>query len=829
MIDPPDVYESNVHLFGATSSPFCANFALQKTALELDSLDPSTVSAVRDGFYVDDCLLSCTNVAEASELVQNLQRVLARGGFHLTKWSLNRSEALSSVSKENRAVNSVNLDLQKCSYQRALGILWDVDTDCLRFQVDLPDRPPTRRGILSTVASLYDPLGFVAPLLMPARSLLQDQCHLNMGWDVLVDETALRTWKKWLTNIRSISCLEIPRCLIIKPESELQLHVFADASTKGYGAVAYVRATTSVEQYSCKFLMGKSRVNPKKFMTVPRLELTAATLAVRLMRSLVVELKLNFSRVTMWTDSAIVLHCIRNTSTRFVTFVANRLRQIHDGSESSQWRHVPTSLNPADLASRGISDAASREMNFWLEGPRFLWKSENEWPVNMVSEPVSIDCLKYKHEVICANVNVANATIIDNLLSYFSSWFKLQRAAAWLARFSVYYSVMKGRHDISLRLGYLSVSELRMAQDNIVRIVLRQYFAKELKLMQRIDSDDRTWPKSSPIRNLNPILVNGIIRVGGRLKTSQLGFVSKHPVILPGAHHVTKLIIRHYNESNGHVGLSHTLATVRKYFWVIKGATTVKRVLRQYMSCRIGFSQVSEQVMANLPEARVLPGEFPFASVGIDYFGLILTRINRSVVKRYGCLFSCMKTRAVHIEVASSLTVDSFIMALMRFISRRGKPIEIFSDNGTNFVGADIELRKLIASWNQTRLSNEMLQRNIEWNFNPPSASHRGGLWERFIRSVRRILCSVSKEQILSDEVLYTYLTEVERILNDRPLVPVYDDSNVIDVLTPNKLLLLRSSEGLVEGEVDMRSRYTRQWRRSQHLARTFWKRWMTE
>ena len=255
----------------------------------------------------------------------------------------------------------------------------------------------------------------------------------------------------------------------------------------------------------------------------------------------------------------------------------------------------------------------------------------------------------------------------------------------------------------------------------------------------------------------------------------------------------------------------------------------MKRVLRQCMSCRIRFSRVAEQVMANLPEARVLPGEFPFASVGIDYFGPILTRINRSVVKRYGCLFSCMKTRAVHIEVASSLTVDSFIMALMRFISRRGKPIEIFSDNGTNFVGAEIELRKLIASWNQTRLSNEMLQRNIEWNFNPPSASHRGGVWERIIRSVRRILCSVSKEQILSDEVLYTYLTEVERILNDRPLVPVYDDSNVIDVLTPNKLLLLRSSEGLVEGEVDMRSRYTRQWRRSQHLARTFWKRWMTE
>jgi hypothetical protein len=227
--------------------------------------------------------------------------------------------------------------------------------------------------------------------------------------------------------------------------------------------------------------------------------------------------------------------------------------------------------------------------------------------------------------------------------------------------------------------------------------------------------------------------------------------------------------------------------------------------------------------MANLPAVRVTAGEPPFTYTGVDFFGPFIIKRGRSEIKRYGCLFTCLRVRAVHIEIVYTLETDSFINALQRFMSRRGQVKEIYSDNGTNFVGAKREL-------NQTKIDNFLKQRFIQWHFNPPAASHMGGVWERVIRSIRRILTAVLTLQKIDEEGLSTLFCIVESVLNGRPLTVVSDDCKDLQPLTPNHLLMLQGDVQLTAGEFIKTDLYCRRrWRQVQYLADIFWQRWLRE
>ena len=196
---------------------------------------------------------------------------------------------------------------------------------------------------------------------------------------------------------------------------------------------------------------------------------------------------------------------------------------------------------------------------------------------------------------------------------------------------------------------------------------------------------------------------------------------------------MTKLIIDHYHGICGNSAREYVLALTRQKYWITKGSSAVKRVLARCVSCRRRQAPLCYQRMADLPESRVLPDKPPFTSVGVDYFGPFQVRRGRSLMKRYGVIFTCLAIRAVQLEVAHCLDTDSFLLALRRFIARRGQVKEIFSDNGTNF-----ELRDAISYWNQEKIHKSLLQKNIKWSFNPPYGSHFGGIWERCIRPFER-------------------------------------------------------------------------------------------
>ena len=334
-------------------------------------------------------------------------------------------------------------------------------------------------------------------------------------------------------------------------------------------------------------------------------------------------------------------------------------------------------------------------------------------------------------------------------------------------------------------------------------------------------------PKNSSIRNLNPFLSpEGLLRVGGRTSATNAP-ICQHPILVPHSHLISRRIaLESHNRT--HLGTEWVLADLRNKFWITKGRVVVKSVLRECCTCRRLFAAGAEQKMADLPFERLEAFKAPFSYVGIDCFGPFYVKQGRSEIKRYGCIFSCLSIRAVHIEKLCTLDSDSLLNALRRFIARRGKPEKVFCDNGTNLVGASRELAKCMKELRTDRIYEYCLKEDIQWIFNPPLASHMGGSWERMIRTVRKVFAGVFNARYrMTDEVLETILCEIECIVNGRPITKLNDDPNDAASLSPNQLLLLKTCQTCPPCVSDSRDVYKRRWKFVQYVANQFWQKWM--
>ena len=371
------------------------------------------------------------------------------------------------------------------------------------------------------------------------------------------------------------------------------------------------------------------------------------------------------------------------------------------------------------------------------------------------------------------------------------------------------------------------MTEMNQAEKKILQYIQRQYYPDEVARLGK----NKCIPKSSSLYTLEPMLdEDELLRLGGRLAEAPIPYDAKYPYILPRDHHVAELVVREVHEEAYHSGREHILALVRERFWIPRGRPLVKKVLQKCTVCKRLRGPTEIQKMADLPSERLTPHKPAFQSVGVDCFGPFQVKRGRSQEKRYGCLFTCMTTRAIHIEKLSTLDADSFINALVRFCARRGKPETIRSDNGTNFVGGQRELNQAIKSWNEAnKTKKHLLLNHITWEFNPPSASHMGGIWERQIRTARKVMNAILRNQVLDDERLDTVFCEVEQVVNSRPLTPVPDDPKDASALTPNHLLLLRDIPVLCSGPYSKGDIYQRRWRHAQFIADCFWKRWMKQ
>ena len=831
--ETPQEYAMTVHIFGAADSPCSANSALLRTADDNErSFDAVTIETLRQNFYVDDLLKSMPTPESTIKLMEQLIELCAKGGFNLTKFVSNDRKVWAAIPLAKRADPSLDVNLDELPVDRALGVRWYIESDTFGFKVLELGRSDTMRGVLSTICSVFDPLNLAAPVMLPAKQIMQELWRMKKTWDQPLDGELLQRWLLWKNNLPLLANVEVPRCYFSRRDHEgatLQLHHFCDASEVGYGTSSYLRITYPGGTVECAFVMGKSRNAPIKPVSIPRLELQGALLAARVDFAVRKELNFEFERVVFWTDSMITLNYIYNENRRFQTYVANRIAEIRDLTVPEQWRHCPGKLNPADDVSRGLEMNEFLKNERWLKGPSFLWKSEEQWPDRKYE--VAIEKLEIKKEVYLTTV-VPTAPL-NGLLTRFSSWITLLRTVAWLLKFLQWIKWFSGKkkeesstHEIPR---CISQEELEKSKREVVTLVQKGAFPQEVKDLRA----GRQVKVSSNIVKLKPVIMSdGVLRVGGRISKAPISPDAMNPMILPKNHHITTILIRYVHERNGHCGVEQVLSLLREQFWVVKGRAAVKEVIGRCISCKKRMAPRMSQAMAELPKIRLTPYEPPFTYSGVDYFGPFYVKRGRGKVaeKRWGAIFVCMNSRAVHLEVARSLETDDFILLLMRFLNRRGHVKELRSDNGTNFVGADREIKEAIERIDTKKVGGELMQRGCKWVFHPPGASHMSGVWERLVKSVKRSLKAILGKDLINEEVLQTVFTEAERIANSRPLTRNSSTPDDDEPLTPGHFLNIRPTANLPPEMVDDSDKFSRKrWRQAQILANHYWKRWLRE
>ena len=828
------VYEMCVHVFGSTSSPSCSNFALKAAAADGKSKYGDEASNILNrSFYVDDLLKSTSSVSEASNLIDKVVPMCQEGGFRLTKFVSNVPAALKNLkSADRKDLGSLDAKANLCQSETALGLPWNLNDDSINLcNISLRDSKVTRRGILSTVSSIYDPLGIASSFVLEGKLILQKLCQLQFGWDDPLPAHLERQWLDWKSVIPSIETMTVPRCY--KPSffsdvKEISLHHFSDASDVAYGCCTYVRLVDSNDVINCTLVVGKSRVAPIKPTSTPRLELSAAVLNVHVANIVRRELDYKIDFEFFYTDSTIVLGYIKNQSKRFKRFVANRVRVITKSSEGDQWFHVESKKKPADCTTRGLRpDSPQERIDLWLNGPKFLWEKldhskSNETYQVYDSDPESMSTIK-----VNATILPVRTDVLSHLEERVSDFDKALRVLAYVKMFI---SKLKGTKAVGCKL---NVEDINSSSTSLKALLQSKYYGNET-----ISLKEKALTKKSCLVSLDHFLdKNGLIRVGGRLGRSLLDYSVKHPVILPKQSPIVKALIRRFHHKVNHAGRGITLNAIRDSgIWITNMNSLCKDVIRKCVVCKRLRGSFGRQVMSDLPVDRTMAAS-PFTYVGVDLFGPFLIKERRSELKRYGVMFTCLSCRGVHLECVNSLTTDSFILALRRFIARRGNVRELRSDNGSNFVGAKRELQSEFKKMNHRKIS-DFLRGNgtdwVKWINNPPYASHFGGVWERQIRTAREILNGIlfNHGTCLNDESLKTMFCEIECVINSRPLtVECLNDPLSPKPLSPNNLLTTKNDVILPPpGNFEAVDIYSRKyWRRVQHLTNEFWQRWKKE
>ena len=816
----PDHYEFRRLLFGNRASPFCAQHVVHTHAKYHAKDYPQAAETIDNSMYVDDILDSCETVNEAVQLRSELSELLALGNFKLRKWSSNNPAVLNDVPVEDRLQSLEIHEAEEPPKMKTLGVLWEATADVFTFFVQAPEvnMKLTKRNVLSTIATIFDPLQFLAPFTIRAKVLMQEIWLAGIGWDDILTDDLIAKWRRWISELHRLSHVTIPRSLRLPNPSHTRLHVFSDASKEAYATVAYLVCRYPDGSTSSRIVASKSRVAPTKVVTIPRLELMGAVLSVRLAKA--INNTLEVEGTIFWTDSTNVLYWIRNQSREFKPFVANRVGEIHRSSNPQQWRHVPGDMNPADLSTRGLSATELVNSKLWAEGPGIIQGEESTWPPQLPNERVEESIDKYeKRKVTHATSESQNDTSIE--ANYFSNFRSLVRTFAWVRRFV---NNCKLPNESRKKSQTLCLQELKDSETWWIKKAQLEGFPEG-----KTDSClTRFNPKEDD---------DGLLRVDGRLcNSNDLPYDVKHPIILPKDHTVTHLIVTSAHEQLGHgSGTEHLLSELRTRFWIVKGRRIVRNLIQKCIGCRRRFTgKPTTQMMAPLPKSRLQQPMRAFERVGVDYGGPYLTKQGRGKTrtKRYLCLFTCLTTRAVHLEMAYALDTDSFINAFSRMVARRGTPAFVLSDNGTNFVGAERELRELVEALDQEKIASKTTREyDIEWKFNPPSAPHFGGVFEAMIKSAKKSIRAILGNADITDEELHTAICGAERLLNSRPITFVSSDPDDLSPLTPSHFLTGQLGGKFAPETTGQEEIFNprKRWHRVQQLIGQFWKRWRRE
>ena len=916
--------------FGVISSPFLLNATIKHHLTKEDSV---CSKLIRENIYVDNVVLGAETEEEAITLYKEGKRIFNEIGMNLREWTSNNKSFNESIDSCDRVDGNS---------AKVLGLKWDRKKD----EIHIPITQKvivgnTKRMVLQTIASIFDPLGFFSPIVLPGKVFLQELWQKKIEWDETLPPELISKWKSIVQNMERIHTMPIPRYVGLSGEdADYQLMVFTDASAKAYGMTAYLRITVC-NVSKVQLIFSKSKLCPKGGMSLPRLELLGILIGTRAIKFLRTELHVPISDTILWTDSEVCLHWIKSPKTLSV-FVENRLKKITKIPDIT-FKYIQTKENPADLVTRGIlADADFSQNKLWWNGPDWLSMHPSSWPtwnlpeitpkiieqvnsetrkgnpifeVSTVSiEPNEtdytnndlwkpmIECSCYTGEE-CTNgkctklqylpynryydtniesreskykpqkngntcdidefTKVIDETWADAVIKVtkedefpinptrFSSWNKLNRTTAYVLRMlheKIWKKLsMKTQEKFPLLNKILSINENGPIKTNemhnaqylwqyqIQRNHFPELFDKKLKL-----------PKQGVHQLLKHLNVkvgqDGLAYCYGRLTMAeQLLASSITPILLPTKCYVTKLIIEDTHKKLFHSGIQQTLAEIRKQYWIPRGRSEVKRVLKPCVICqKYNAGPFPLPPMAPLPKDRINKA-YPFQYVGLDYLGPLKVKMEEETKKVWICLYTCMVTRAIHLEVVTDLSTNSFIDCLRRFIAKRGKPSTITSDNATTFKLADKTLQK---AWTYVFESSDVINycasQQITWRFITEYAPWHGGFYERLVGLTKNCLKKAIGRKILQYDHFLTFCAEVEAVINSRPLTYTYNEIESKEILRPVDFLQTTGQVGtpMLEEDhtdpeylpkLDSADKALKYWRSSQQNLDHFWKLWNDE
>ncbi|XP_055701708.1 uncharacterized protein LOC129800984 [Phlebotomus papatasi] len=536
-------------------SPALASYAKEVNARDFQEEYPEAVQEILNHTYCDDYLGTSETTMEAQKLISDVVKVFKSGGFDIVNWCANDMQVLKNLAQDQLSAKVVNFESNVS--ERVLGMLWLPSEDVFTFQVNFRqvsadilsgERLPTMREVLRLIMSIFDPLGFIAVFAVKGKIFLQEMWKQKLGWDTEISGDLVIQWRKFLKELKEIEEVKVPRCFSVNlPKAHLiELHVFGDASEKAFAAVAYLRIVFD-EGSDVSLVCARSRVAPLKQMSIPRMELQAAVLCVRLAKTIREFLEVRIDNVVFWSDSMTVLKWIRNDNRRFKDFVAHRLGEIEENSEVKSWRWVPTKMNVADLATRASTSDLSPE-SVWFRGPSFLKKDSSQWPEEKCSDSgLESDEVEIVKTIIKPKKDV-KYPLPD--VKRFSKWWRLLRATAQVRNIANFW-LQKVRdrlnhNSVKRVLPSLTVEHIREAESEWYKEAQSEYHGLSLT------------DKKSRVYGLSPFYDDeGVLRMNSRLTNSE--FPGKFPIILPPKHKVTRLLIMESHERHLHCGREQVL------------------------------------------------------------------------------------------------------------------------------------------------------------------------------------------------------------------------------------------------------------------------------
>jgi len=606
-------------------------------------------------------------------------------------------------------------------------------------------------------ATVFDPLGLISPFTVRSRKILQRLWQEELKWDDPIPERHDARWRQWLTELFTESNLiNIPRCLNFGKGKTISLHVFVDASTEVYATAVFVRVAKVVDSRGVKELeaeevdveshlvTSKARVAPIKAETVSRLELDSAVIGLRLGHAVALAYQIDPKEIYYWTDSTNVLYWINTPANQLKTFVSNRVGEIQSDSDAKQWRHVPTDQN--EFKKLFSDHAFVHSMN----------SSENsKLEIHDLLNP-----LNFSVGSLYDGFNKLLHRVFATLLAY-KRWRKHEFTRSSLLRRSL-------------------------------EILVSQAQAEDFVLQQTIN-EIQNEEKLSQLKSYSPFISEtGVLRSNSRLaKIEHLSYDIRFPIILSSRSHLTKLLVLSYHYKYGHsVSIENVKHKLREGFIILGLNQFLRKLTKNCMFCKKLKNKPLVQRMADLPSYRFSMPLRAFSKVGIDFAGPFHIKQQgrgKPRLKSYILVFSCLQTRAVHLEATESQDTDSVLNAFSRFTSFRGMPEEVLSDNWKAFVTEDKELQSWVRYLDDDLIIKSDLA-NVVWHFTPPYGPHHGGTYEIMVKATKRALDIFCKRADLTMDEFRTVLSRICALLNGRPLTRVVEEG-VTYVLTPNHFL----------------------------------------